>query len=731
MVSLANTSVYGRSYTISIISLVLVISFVAFPVMAAKPTGATPSAVKLLPPSMLNAQAAINNEVKLVWSDSNSDESGYSIERKASNDINFSVIAITSADITSYSDKSIVSGNSYSYRMRAFKNKRKSIDYSDYSTTANIEGVTIDTVAPEVSLSQPLNGSYFDAAQTLSITASATDNDAVSKVEFFDNEVLIGTDDIAPYAIDYAVDANKNGVHFLTAKAYDNSNNAGEANPASIDIEIDNIAPNIIITNPADGAQYTTEQTININATVSDNVGVVKVEFYRNGSLYFTDTVAPFIANWDIATAENNNYVWTAQAYDAAGNEATSAASNVSVNIAVNENDLIVDFGLLGPNSNNESKGRMAQFDDMTALLYTQGFGKEKWLYLRNESGDESLVSLPDLAEDKLFNAEYVLTSPTDFWIFSSKGKAAFGESGAPADVRHFELSGSGALPTTATLVESQSFGDVYGAAGSFIKLNSGALLGVWYRFTSDYTGWQDNYADLTFIYRSPEGEWSTLPPVRVDAFYGHFHNITLAQHPTDNSVWAFSKGDSFREIWAIHLSEDASGIAVDWVDDQYISQDLDGDNGPEVELPTLLAATDENTGTIVLAYQNKLNKSFSSTTFRKGAHVTIAKIQADGNRDFLVFPQYVERVYGLNALVIKQNELWLAYRPMVENDDSSDDDVYVTRYVNGAWEAGQYLATTYYATMAQNTATVGYSNSRARFAVSSNDYNVHLLTLD
>src|SRR5207247_8659714 len=85
------------------------------------------------------------------------------------------------------------------------------------------------------------------------------------------------------------------------------------------------------------GSSYTTAQTVTINASASDNVGVTKVEFYDGATLKATATTAPYSYAWAITSANNGTHSWTAKAYDAAGNVANSAAASFTVNIAASD----------------------------------------------------------------------------------------------------------------------------------------------------------------------------------------------------------------------------------------------------------------------------------------------------------------------------------------------------------------------------------------------------------
>jgi beta-lactamase superfamily II metal-dependent hydrolase len=92
----------------------------------------------------------------------------------------------------------------------------------------------------------------------------------------------------------------------------------------------DTTAPTTSIASPANGA--TVSGTTNVTANASDDRGVVKVEFYLDGTLQATDTSSPYSWSWNTTTSSNGAHSLTSKAYDAAGNSGTSAAVSVTVN---------------------------------------------------------------------------------------------------------------------------------------------------------------------------------------------------------------------------------------------------------------------------------------------------------------------------------------------------------------------------------------------------------------
>lgn len=72
--------------------------------------------------------------------------------------------------------------------------------------------------------------------------------------------------------------------------------------------------------------------TVEVRATASDNVGVVKVEYYLDGVLTAIDGAEPYQYSWDTLTVTPGTHTITVKAYDAAGNIGISTVSVTVVN---------------------------------------------------------------------------------------------------------------------------------------------------------------------------------------------------------------------------------------------------------------------------------------------------------------------------------------------------------------------------------------------------------------
>jgi hypothetical protein len=188
--------------------------------------------------------------------------------------------------------------------------------------------VNNDKTPPTVSLTAPAPGAIVSGAVTL--TATASDNVGVTRVEFYVDGALLGSSTTAPYAYSWNSSALADGSHTLTAKAYDAVNLVTTSVGVTVTVRNDMTAPTVALTAPAPGATLT--GTVTLTATASDNVGVTRVEFYADGALLGSDTTAPYAYSWNSGALTNGSHTLSARAYDGVGNVGTSAGVQVTLN---------------------------------------------------------------------------------------------------------------------------------------------------------------------------------------------------------------------------------------------------------------------------------------------------------------------------------------------------------------------------------------------------------------
>lgn len=187
---------------------------------------------------------------------------------------------------------------------------------------ASTSGPT-DTQGPSVDITAPANGA--NVSGVVKVSATAADNVAVAKVDFYVNGALKHSDAAAPYTYDWDSRITANGKVSLMAKAYDAS---GNVNSDSIQVNVSG----------GDGQAPTTPGNVSVALDASnkvavkwsastDNVGVAGYRILRNKVIVGQVTATEYL---DSTALPNTAYSYQVTAYDQAGN---SSAPSEAVDI--------------------------------------------------------------------------------------------------------------------------------------------------------------------------------------------------------------------------------------------------------------------------------------------------------------------------------------------------------------------------------------------------------------
>jgi nitrite reductase/ring-hydroxylating ferredoxin subunit len=238
--------------------------------------------------------------------------------------------SVATAPYTQVVGFTAANNGAHSYTAKAF-------DAAGNSATSAAVSVTvgIDNTPPTVSLAA--SNLNVTAAGTITLTATATDNTGVTRVEFYEGTTLLGTASAAPYTQSLTFTRADNGTHNYTAKAFDAAANFASSAPVTVIVNVpasnDTTPPTVSLA--ASNLNVTAAGAMILTATATDNVGVIKVEFYEGATLIGTATALPYTQTVNYSFANNGPHSYTAKAFDAAGNSAVSApATVVTVNIA-------------------------------------------------------------------------------------------------------------------------------------------------------------------------------------------------------------------------------------------------------------------------------------------------------------------------------------------------------------------------------------------------------------
>ncbi|MCY1044196.1 glycosyl hydrolase family 18 protein [Corallococcus sp. bb12-1] len=216
------------------------------------------------------------------------------------------------------------SGTRVSYQGRIYECRQPHTSQSDWTPSAvaslwlDIGPATGggDTKAPVVTASS--SASNITAAGSITVSASATDEVGVTKIEILENGTLVATASSFSRAFS---SSSQNGTYTYTVKAYDAAGNVG-TKTLTVTVAIpgtgDTKAP--VVTASSSATHVTTAGSITVSASATDEVGVTKIEILENGTLVAT---ASSFSRAFSSSAQNGTYTYTVKAYDAAGNVGT------------------------------------------------------------------------------------------------------------------------------------------------------------------------------------------------------------------------------------------------------------------------------------------------------------------------------------------------------------------------------------------------------------------------
>jgi sulfur relay (sulfurtransferase) complex TusBCD TusD component (DsrE family) len=199
------------------------------------------------------------------------------------------------------------------------------------TTTSEARSLTVLPNQPPIVALNALDPSLNHIAPaSITLSAEASDTDGtITKVVFYRDSTLIGTDTSAPYSIIwYNAPA---GTYSLTAVATDNKGGTTTSEARSLTVNVNQL-PMVALSAPDAGQSYAAPGTITLSAEASDSDGTItKVAFYRGTTLIGTAMSAPYSITWNNAPV--GTYSLTAVATDNKGGVTTSEARSITVNV--------------------------------------------------------------------------------------------------------------------------------------------------------------------------------------------------------------------------------------------------------------------------------------------------------------------------------------------------------------------------------------------------------------
>jgi chitodextrinase len=176
-------------------------------------TSTLPDLIPPTSPSNLASTSQTTTSIDLSWNSATDDVgvTAYNLYRNG--------VFVATTGSTTYHDAALHYNTSYSYSVTALD---AALNESAASSPLIISTLP-DTTAPSVSLDAPTNGQTIQL--TVPISATASDDLDLNRVEFYIDSSLIYTITSAPFSFNWDSYTVHNGSHTITAKAIDASGN--------------------------------------------------------------------------------------------------------------------------------------------------------------------------------------------------------------------------------------------------------------------------------------------------------------------------------------------------------------------------------------------------------------------------------------------------------------------------------------------------------------------------
>ncbi len=284
----------------------------AFATTTAAPDTSAPSI-----PAGLTASAASSSQINLSWSAATdtggSGLAGYKVYRNG--------VQIGTTTTISYSSAGLAASTTYCYTVAAY-------DGAGNSSTPGTQVCAATAANCTYSLSSS-SASVGAGGSSGSVTVNGTTGCGWMAIVNSSGSgwisITSGSAGSGNGTVYYTVAGNtttsaRTGTMTIAGQTFSVSQAAGTDNP-----------PTASLTAPTSGATLT--GTATFNATASDDVGVARVEFWRDGTVLLgTDTTAPYSLSYNTASIPNGSHTFTCKAYDTAGHSTTSPAITATVN---------------------------------------------------------------------------------------------------------------------------------------------------------------------------------------------------------------------------------------------------------------------------------------------------------------------------------------------------------------------------------------------------------------
>jgi M6 family metalloprotease-like protein len=185
--------------------------------------------------------------------------------------------------------------------------------------------ISFNVIIVDCKITNPLNNSIYKKGNLIEIIATAKDSANITRVDFYIDSILVGTDLTYPYTYQWNTASEFLGTHIVKAKA---TSNSGVYKEDRIIVNISDGSPVVQFINLVDSTKIGYADTLRINVNALTPIGKINsVKFYLDGILKETKINPPYNFLWSTSTSTYGKHSIKITAIDSAGNEGSSQLS--------------------------------------------------------------------------------------------------------------------------------------------------------------------------------------------------------------------------------------------------------------------------------------------------------------------------------------------------------------------------------------------------------------------
>ena len=294
-------------------------------------TASTTSASTPSAPSSLTDTATTSSAIGLTWTDNSSNELGFNVQR-STNAVNWTAVATTGANVSSFYDTGLSASTHYFHRVRGFN----TVGYSNYSnlgsaTTTGTTPTAPSSLAASATTSSAVGITWTDNSTNETAFAVERSTDLSSWIQVASTSAHAATGTTSYY--DSGLSANT--AYYHRVRAYNSVGYSSYSNTsAATTTDTVPAAPSDLSLSTAPASATTTDITLNWTDNSSNESGFTVERDSGSGFAQIATTSANAVSYLDAGVADGT-YTYQVRAYNGVGYSAYSNSASTTVPLPI------------------------------------------------------------------------------------------------------------------------------------------------------------------------------------------------------------------------------------------------------------------------------------------------------------------------------------------------------------------------------------------------------------